>query len=283
MPLTRRTFAAALSAAPLLPAKTLTSIGVQLYTVRTILPDNPLEVLKAIEAMGYKEVEAVGRDLPKMGDALKQTSLKPVSTHLDTPLFLKEIEKLPAAIGDAAKRGFQYVVCPYIAPADRGGVDVIKKLAANLSKAGELAKKAGLTLAYHNHAFEFAPAGAGYDGTLLDVLLKESDPKLVTLELDMFWVKVAGHDPIALLKKYRNRVPLMHVKNLKPGTETRLTEGVPKEWFMEVGKGVIDVPAVLKAATANGVKHFFVEQDQTPGNPLDSIKESAAYLKTLRF
>ena len=89
MSLTRRTFAAALSAAPLLPAKTLTSIGVQLYTVRTILPNNPLEVLKAIEAMGYKEVEAVGRDLPKMGDALKQTSLNPVSTHLYTPLFLK--------------------------------------------------------------------------------------------------------------------------------------------------------------------------------------------------
>jgi len=280
----RRSLLALAAGASLAPAKTLSTIGVQLYTVRTLLPEKPADTLKALEQIGFREAEVVRASMDAIWPALKQTALKPVSLHIDTPLFMKDAAKLPAALEDAAKRGFQYVVCPYIAPADRGGIDVIKRLAETLNKAGQQSRANGMTLAYHNHAFEFAPAGDAAPGkTLLDVLLESSDPKNVTLELDMFWSKVAGVDPVALLRKYKGRVPLMHVKNLRPGTETRFTEGVPKDWFMEAGKGVIDVAAVLRAGTANGVKHFFVEQDQTPGNPVDSLRESFAYLQKLNF
>lgn len=279
--LTRRALLAAAGAAVAAPARTLTVIGVQLYTVRGILPEKPLETLQAIEKIGYHEVEVVGATLDAIWPSLKKTRLIPVSMHIDTAAFMKNSAQLPAALDKAAHHGFKYVVCPYIAPADRGGVDVIKRLAETLNKAGEQCRPLGMTLAYHNHAFELAPAGNGR--TLLDVLLESSDPKNVTLELDIFWAKVAGVDPVSLLAKYKGRVPLMHVKNLMPGTEPRFTEGVPKEWFREAGKGVIDVPAVLRAASAAGVKHFFVEQDQTPGPPLDSLRESFGYLRKLQF
>jgi sugar phosphate isomerase/epimerase len=232
--------------------------------------------LKALDEIGYREAEVVARDMDKIWPSLKQTRLKPVSVHLDTALFMKDKDKLPAALDDAAKRGFQYVVCPYIAPADRGGVDVIKRLAATLSEAGERCRKAGLTLAYHNHAFEFEPV-AGM-GNLLDVLMAESDKKLVTLELDIMWAQVGGVGPIAVLQKYPGRIPLMHVKNVAK-IPTQYNEKVPKEAFKEAGNGVIDIPAVLKAAGKAGVKHYFVEQDQTPGDPIASLRESFEYLQ----
>lgn len=278
---TRRTFLATPAAALAASAKTLSTIGVQLYTVRTVLPEKPLETLRALEGIGYRECEVVARDIDKIWPSLKQTALQPVSVHLDTALFMKDAAKLPAALDDAAKRGFRYVVCPYVAPADRGGADVMKKLGETLNGAGEKAKAAGMTLAYHNHAFEFAPAGAG--GTLLDVLLSSCDAKLVQLELDIMWVKVAGVDPVAMLRKYKGRIPLMHVKNLHAGVDQRFDERIPRTAFAEAGKGVIDVASVLRAAGPAGVKHFFVEQDQTPGDPVASLRESYQYLHGLSF
>lgn len=276
---TRRSFVAA-AAAGAASGRTLPAIGVQLYTVRTILPDQPLETLRAIEQIGFREVEAVGRDLEKIWAPLKETSLKAVSLHLDTGLFLRAQDKLPAALDDAVKRGFQYVVCPYIAPADRGGVEVIKRLAETLSRAGQRCRAAGLALAYHNHAFEFEPAGSK---TLLDILLESTDPKLVGLELDIMWAKVAGVEPVAVLEKYKGRIPLMHVKNLRAGIEKRYNEQAPRDGFVEAGKGIINMKPVLAAAAHSGVKHYFVEQDQTPGNPLDSLRESFQYLKNLSY
>ncbi|MBM3737423.1 MAG: sugar phosphate isomerase/epimerase [Acidobacteria bacterium] len=279
--LTRRTFtASAIALAPGLTAKpVLPAVGVQLYTVRGVLPKDAAGTLQSIEEIGFREVEATYANLDQIWTPLTATKLKPVSLHLDTPMFLHKTADLPAAVDNAAKRGFKYAVCPYIAPADRGGVPVIQKLAANLNKAGELCRKAGLTLCYHNHAFEFEKADG--NRTLLDVLLAESDPKLVQLEMDVMWVTVTGADPVALLKKYKNRVPLMHLKDLHKGVPPRLDEKIPRDAFAEVGRGVVNFPAVLKAAKSAGVKHYFVEQDQTPGDPLASLRQSFAYLQTL--
>jgi sugar phosphate isomerase/epimerase len=279
--ITRRGFLAASAAlsAPL-QAHSLQAIGVQVYTVRNVLPQKPLETLKALEQIGYKELEMGAAGLDKIWPSVLQTSLKPVGLHLDTPLFTHKQDQLPAALEDAKKKGFEYVLCPYIDPKDRGGEDVMKQLAANLNKAGEQCRAMGLTLAYHNHAFEFAPSGSG---TLLDVLLANTDPKLVSLEMDIMWVTVGGGDPAALLEKYKGRVPLMHVKNVAAGVATRFNEQVPKEAFKEAGAGVIDIPKVLAAARKTGVKHYFVEQDQVPGDPLVSLKQSYDYLSKLNF
>ena len=280
--MTRRSFLATCAAAAASSgyARTLKTVGVQLYTVRSVLPEKPLETLRAIEQIGYREAEVTAAGIDKMWAALKQTSLTPVSLHMDTALFTRKQDELPAALEDAKKRGFKFVVCPYIAPADRGGVEVIKKLGKTLNKAGEICNKTGLRLAYHNHAFEFQPEG---DGTLLDVLMQTTDPKLVNLEMDVMWVTVGGGDPVSLLHKYGKRVVLMHLKDVAPGTDKRYNESVPKVTFREVGNGTINFAAVLKAAHEVGVEHYFVEQDQTPGNPVDSLRQSFEYLAKLDY
>jgi sugar phosphate isomerase/epimerase len=281
---TRRQFLAAASAAAAIStasAKALNKVGVQLYTVRSIIGDKTAETVQELEKIGFREAECVYGNLDKIYAALKQTRIQPVSLHLDTQFFTKNQDKLPAALNDAKSKGFRFVVCPYIAPQDRGGEDVMKRLADTLNQAGETCRKSGLRLAYHNHAFEFEPVEG--KGTLLDILLKAADPKLVTLELDIMWSQVAGVDPVSVLRKYGRRVTLMHLKNLSKDVTQRYNEKVPREGFKEVGAGVIDIAKVLAAAEKAGVEHYFVEQDQTPGNPLDSLRQSHEYLSKLSF
>jgi sugar phosphate isomerase/epimerase len=280
MRITRRELMMAAGAAALpLQAAKLKAIGAQLYTLRAVLPQKPLETLKALEALGYTEVEAVAGDLPKIWDALKQTRMKPVSVHLDAGAFLSTPEKIPAMLDDSKARGFDFVVCPYVPPNMRSAENM-KKLGETLNKAGAQAKAAGMTLCYHNHAFEFAPLE---NTTIFDRMMAETDPKLVQVELDIMWAKVAGLDPAAVIQKYANRVALVHLKNVSAGLPQRFDERVPREAFEEVGKGAIDIASVLRASAKAGVKHFFVEQDQTPGDPLASLKGSIEYLKTLDY
>jgi sugar phosphate isomerase/epimerase len=286
MQLSRRHFlaSAALAAAPLstpLSAAKLKTFGAQLYTLRSIINEKPLETLQALAAQGYTEAEVIRGNMAQIWDSLTQTPLKPVSLHIDTSYFFKDIDKLNPTLDEAKIKGFSYVVCPYIAPADRGGVEVIKRLADTLNKTGERARAAGLTLCYHNHAFEFEPV-AGTSDRLLDVLMKETDPKLVGLEFDIMWSQVGGVPPVEIFKKYKGRIPLVHLKNVT-AMPPQYHERVPREAFQSLGTGVIDMAGVLKAAAASGAKHYFVEQDQTPGNPLDSLKQSAEYLKSLNY
>jgi sugar phosphate isomerase/epimerase len=281
--LSRRNFLAAIgstAASAAAFASTLKTVGVQLYTVRSIIDDKPLETLKALDEIGYREAEVIMGNMEKIWPSLQQTKLKPVSLHMDTQLFTVNQAQLPAALESAKKHGMEYVVCPYIAPKDRGGADVMKRLGETLNKAGQTCSSMGLQLCYHNHAFEFESSGST---TLLDILLGATDPKLVQLELDIMWAQVGGPGAIAVLKQYKGRIPLMHVKNVAAGTAQRFNESVPKTAFAEVGKGMIDVAAVLKAAGPAGVKHYFVEQDQTSGNPLDSLRGSFDYLHKLNF
>lgn len=281
--LSRRHFFAAIgatAASVAAYARMLKTVGVQLYTVRSIIDDKPLETLKTLDEIGFREAEVIMGNLEKIWPSLQQTKLKPVSLHMDTQLFTVNQAKLPAALETAKKHGLEYVVCPYIAPKDRGGADVMKRLGETLNKAGQTCSSMGLQLCYHNHAFEFEPSGST---TLLDILLGATDPKLVQLELDIMWAQVGGPGPLAVLQKYSGRIPLMHLKNVAEGTAQRYNENVPKTVFTEVGKGVIDIAAVLKAARPAGVKHYFVEQDQTSGNPLDSLRNSFDYLHKLNF
>lgn len=280
MRITRRELMMAAGAAALpLQAAKLKAIGAQLYTLRAVLPQKPLETLKALEALGYTEVEAVAGDLPKIWDALKHTRMKPVSVHLDAGAFLSTPEKIPAMLDDSKAHGFKFVVCPYVPPNMRSAENM-KKLGETLNKAGAQAKAAGMTLCYHNHAFEFAPLE---NTTIFDRMMAETDPKLVQLELDIMWAKVAGLDPAAVIQKYANRVALVHLKNVSAGVPQRFDERVPREAFDEVGKGAIDIASLLRASAKAGVKHFFVEQDQTPGDPLASLRGSIEYLKTLDY
>jgi sugar phosphate isomerase/epimerase len=281
---TRREFlgasalAAALSAAG--RSAQLKSIGVQLYTVRTIMPKNPEETLKAIRAIGYQEIEATFAGFDKLWPAVQASGLKPVSMHLDAKMVGTGGDELKRAIDQLAKYGFKYGVFPYVNPADRGGPEVMKALAGKLNAAGEMCRAAGMQCAYHNHAFEFESK----DGTtLFQVLADNTDKKLVNFEVDLFWVSVAGNDPVEMLRKMKGRVPLVHLKDKAEGTPVMYKESVERTAFKEVGSGVLDWKAILKEAASVGVQHYFVEQDQTPGDPVESLRKSYGYLSALKY
>ncbi len=264
-----------------LRAKQLRTVGVQLYTLRSVLPQKPAEVLKAVDAIGYREAEATTAGLDQIWPALESTSLKPVSIHLDSKLVTQGNEdEAHRTLEGLKRRGFSYAVFPYLPPAERGGLDVIRAVADKLNRFGEHCRSAELAFCYHNHAFEFEPMG----GTMpFEVLLERTDKKLVGIELDVFWVSVAGHDPVEMLGKLTGRVPLIHLKDKAQGTPVMYKESVDRTAFKEVGHGVIDWPNVLRAAESAGVAHYFVEQDQTPGDPVESLRQSYAYLSKLDF
>jgi sugar phosphate isomerase/epimerase len=274
--LSRRMFVA--QAAALLPASRLASameklqrrnLGVELYTVRNIIQNDPAGVLKQIHDIGYAEIEATADNLKQSWSAIQNSGMKPVSVHLN-------LDPTDDELADAKSKGFEYAVIPYVPPEKRGGVDVMKRFAAQFQKAGERAKSHGLQLCYHNHAFEFQPMKGT---TPIQILLGETDPKLVKLEMDIFWVTVGGHDPAQMLEAHSGRVPLLHLKDKAKGVpgKTQYNEKVPNSTFKEIGNGSIDIPAVLKAADAAGVQHYFVEQDQTP-DPIASLRQSYQYL-----
>ncbi len=242
------------------------NLGVQLYTVRNILGADPASVLSQIHSIGYAEIEATEGNLKNDWSAIQNSGMKAPSIHLD-------LDPSDELLADVKSKGFEYAVIPYIAPDKRGGADVIKALADQFQKVAQRAKSHGLTLCYHNHAFEYKDLNGT---TGLDIIMQVSD---LNLELDIFWATVAGQNPVDLLKKYHGRVPLLHLKDKEKGVpaETQYNENVPKDAFKEIGNGSIDIPAVLKAANKAGVKHYFVEQDQSP-DPIASLKQSYTYL-----
>lgn len=257
---------------------TANNLGVQLYTVRDTIGRDPLGVLRRIQEIGYKEIEATYTTLGIISPVLKQTSLRPVSLHIDEGIFMGGGAKLDAVLGKAKDFGFKFAVVPYIAPEHRGGPEMFKALADKLNKLGEKVKANGMRLCYHNHAFEYQT----FDGKSgLEMLMSGTDKNLAGLELDIFWASVAGKNPVDLLKRYSGRVPLVHLKDkAKNFGQVQYNEKVPKDTFKEVGNGSIDIASVLKAAEAAGAEHYFVEQDQTAGDPLDSLAISYKNLST---
>jgi sugar phosphate isomerase/epimerase len=284
--LSRRQFlqyapAAAVLAQSRLSANQLRNIGVQLYTVRSILPKQPAETLKAIRDIGYREIEATYAGLDRIWQTVESSGLKPVSIHLDNTLMnAGKEDELARAIDQVKKWGFAFAVFPYLPPAERGGLEKIRVLTDKLNRAGEKCRAAGLRFCYHNHAFEFEPM----EGTTgFQVMMDSLDKNLCGFELDCFWVSVAGHDPAALLRELSGRVPLVHLKDKPAGTPVMYKESVDRSAFKEVGNGSLDWKAVLRAAAAAKVEHYFVEQDQTPGDPVESLQQSFGFLSKLEY
>ena len=289
-PLTRREWivtAAAAATATTLHAAMPKPLGAQLYTVRNILMKEPDRVFKTLAEIGYTEVEGNRADLVQLDSKIRQYGLKPISCHIETPLITGKWEPYPdlkpmtldAAIDSAKKVGVEYFTLAYISPGARGeGEDFYRRTADMMNLTGQKCKKAGLQFAYHNHAYEF---GGTPGKRPIDIFVERLDPRFVQFELDVFWLSVAGQDPVEALKKWKGRVALLHLKDKAKDAPHQFSENVPPTAFKEVGSGVIDFPAILKAAPAAGIKQYIVEQDQTPGDPLESLRKSFNYLKTL--
>ena len=247
-------------------------IGVQLYTLRDAISKDAKGSLKRVAELGFGEVENFGyngkffgMDASTYKTLLGDLGMTAPSGHYMYGNILNGWEK---AVEDAKAIGHDYMVLAYLTPPERKSLDDYKKIAENLNKAGEVCKKAGIQLCYHNHEFEFE----AMNGQLpFDILTGETDAGLVKIELDLYWAMVAGQDPVALFKKHKGRIALWHVKDM---------DKTPKKNFTEVGNGVIDFTTIFKNAKTSGMKHFFVEQDVCPGSPFDSISQSIGYIKS---
>jgi len=242
-------------------------LGVQLYTLRGMMAENVSDTLKLVADIGYGEVEFAGYfdHTPKaLRKILDGEGLAAPSGHIALKTLQEDFEK---ALEGALILGHKFVVVPWLSEEQRGNsIDVYKKLAAQFNVWGEQCKKVGLRLAYHNHDFEFAQV----DGQIpYDVLLAETDPKLVSMELDLFWTVKAGKDPVEIFKAHPGRFPLWHLKDLDS-----------KGQFADVGDGTIDFSRIYKAARVAGLEHGFVEHD-SPANAEKTIRRGYAAMQKI--
>ena len=284
--ITRREFTALAASAPAFAKPKMTNFDrplcVQLYTVRNQLPHDPEGVIKAIAQIGYKEVEIGQPDIPKLMPVVKDNGMTAPSGHYDLALVRGKREDMSweQAVEQAKANGLQFMIMSYIPPAERGNADAYRAIAGQMNRAGEACNKAGLRFGYHNHAFEFqGPAGQ----RPWDILLAEWDPKLVVLELDVFWLSVAGNVPSDVIRQNAGRVHLVHLKDKAFGTPVQYNESVPPSAFRETGTGTLDFPSILRACELAKVEHYIVEQDQTPRNPVDSLRLSYNNLRRMKI
>ena len=277
---------AALSIAPSDLFKLKKVLGIQLYTVRDEVTKSLENTLAQVAAAGYTHIELYGydyktrqyfgRSAPQLGDLLKQHQLKTPSGHYGIADFLFEpvykYESWKHLLQDANTLGHKYVAIPYIEDKHRTPDD-FKRICDRLNKGGQLSKEEGITTCYHNHDFEFSSMVD--DMPALEYMLKHTDPKWVKFEMDIYWVKHAKQDPIALFKKYPGRFPLWHVKDMEASEA-----GQPLGQTCEVGKGVINWKEIFAQQNLAGLEYAFVEQEQYRHPVFECIKTSADYIKS---
>lgn len=267
-------------------------VGVQLFTFFNVIDADVKGTLTKIKSAGYSELESA---FSKKGGyyGMKPKEFKVMANDLGlvwkshhvlgAPFKLPAGAKMPTTpdgkpmvipkmanltdnmqqlVDEAAEGGVKYLVCANI---PTGTIEEVNQAIIVLNKTGEAAAKAGLTFAYHNHDMEFKPVG---DKVPYDLLLSETDPKKVKMELDLAWAMKAGKDPVEMFKAHPGRFPLWHVKDLDASREN----------IMPVGSGTLDFKPVFAAASVAGMKSFFVEHDM-PQDPFASINSSMQYLK----
>ena len=254
------------------------NVGLQLYSLRASFPKDVKGVLEQVAKAGFTEVETYGYSVKNgfFGTSVKEfktilstNGLKNPSGHYDLGSLLKDgnTEVLKNTIEAANVLDNKYITIPWLDELIRKSADDYKIIAENMNKAAVICKESGLKLAYHNHAFEFTTFGEtnGYD-----ILLKETDKKLVDFELDLYWVERSGNNPLHLFKEHPGRFSMWHVKDMDKNN---------KDFNTEIGKGTIDFKTIFAKAKLSGMKHFFIEHETNyVPNPIESVSESCAYV-----
>ena len=251
-------------------------IGLQLYSVRDLLPKDFDGTLAKVRAAGYTEVEAAGyykRTATEFRHAMDQAGLRCVSTHHSMGDLKPRVDEL---VEYGHTLGLEYIICSYPLhrnPATPGPfkLDDWRYMADELNKVGAKAKAAGITFGYHNHTPEFGTE----DGILYYTeLMRLTDPALVVFEMDCGWVRASGQDPVAFLAKTPERFPLLHVKDMEKNAKGEQHSTV-------MGQGTVDWRPILRAAT--GLKHYFIEQEDFSMDVMEALKLDAAYMRKLEL
>jgi len=254
----------------------LSSIGLELYTVRNLMKDDVEGTLAKVAAVGYREVEFAGYFNHPPADiraVIDRHGLTAPSAHVP---FDAIAQGWDAVIDACHTIGHQWAIVAWIPEERRKTADDWKKIADHFNTAGAACQRAGLRFGYHNHDLEFKPV----EGRLpFDLLLENTDRALVDFEVDLFWITFGGADPLAYFAKYPGRFPLVHVKDMAP----KPRPGIPPDSVMrDVGKGSIDWKRIFARSQQAGIQHYIVEHD-SPGDAIASITASYEYLKNLDY
>jgi sugar phosphate isomerase/epimerase len=255
-------------------------IGLQLYSLREQFGKDASATLDEAQRFGVKYVElwpARTDWTPEQFKAqLNERGITAVSSHFPYEKFRDDVESIAK---DAKGLGLQAAGVAWIPHQGDFDEKTCREAAAVFNTAGAALAKHGLKFFYHTHGYEFQPHG---DGTLFDLLMKETDPKLVSFEMDIFWIVHPGQDPVKLLDKYGNRWEFMHLKDMRKGTPTGLLTGSSDvKNDVALGTGQIELPPLLRAAKKAGVKWYFLE-DESPSCE-QQIPVSLRYLESVHF
>lgn len=262
--------AAANSASPASAQKKRTPVALQLYTIRELTGKDFAGTLGIVAKMGYDAVEFAGygglaaKDMKKL---LGDLGLVCAGTH-------EGFDRLDTRLGEVIEYnrtiGNEWLVCPSMPEEWSGkGADGFRAFAERLNVIGEKARQAGMRLCYHNHSFEFKKADGKY---LLDILLAAADPKRVDAEVDVYWVKYGGEDPVVFISLHKGRCPLIHMKDMTAG---------PEPTYAPVGTGILDMKGIVKAARNAGTQWFIVELDDSKLPILEAIEISLKNMRDL--
>jgi len=253
------------------------NFGLQLYTLRDVLPDDPKGVLKQVASFGYKQIESYEHSKLGIFWGMKNTEFKKlmddlgmtiISSHCD---INKDFERKAA---EAAEIGMRYLLCPHLGAQKQ--IDDFKRFAETFNQKGEICRKNGIRFGYHNHDYSFVQLEGQYPQ---DVMMQNTDKNLVDFEMDIYWVVTAGHDPIAWIDKYPGRFKLSHIKDRKKGATP-----AQRDVSVELGTGSIDFRKILNEAGKKGMEYYFVEQEAYENTtPLAAAKADADYLKNFKI
>jgi sugar phosphate isomerase/epimerase len=275
-----------------LDAQTLkVPLGLQLYSVRALLPKDYEGTLKQLGAIGYREVESAGyynHSVAEVKQAMSSAGLQLVSAHSNSDDLHQKLDDILAFNKEL---GVRYIICSFpgfkdptrvkgLPPKERSNAFTLEDWrwnAEQFNAIGEKVSAAGLQFGYHNHSMEFRKT----DGVVpYDELLRLTDPAHVTMEMDCGWVVVGGADPIEYLRKYPTRISMLHVKDFKDITPTSSILNVPT--IVELGQGTIDYRPIFQQAAKSGVvRHCFVEQEGYNVPPMEGLKIDADYMRKL--
>ncbi len=265
-------------------AVTSKDIGIQIYTLRDQIEESLEKTLEKVSKIGYKWIESYGyenrkilgktpREFKELVEGLGMTH---PSAHAVTELSSAEgkasvEEAMKITAEDVKTSGVEYLVYAYLEEEERDELDDYKRHAESFNKFGEICRSMDLQFCFHNHDFDFKD----FDGIIaFYYLLENTDPELVKFEPDLYWIVKAGFDPLEVFKKAPGRFPLWHIKDMEPGEE---------QYFAEVGQGTIEFERIFGQKELAGMRYFFVEQDESRRNPLESVEMSWKYLNRAEF
>ena len=254
------------------------AVGLQLYSLRDQFKKDVASTLDQVRAFGITNVELAGTygvAPEKFREQLDVRQIKAISGHFSYEQCRDDIEGVAR---EAKLLGLEYAGCAWIPHQDPFDEKTCREAAAVFNRAGAALAKQGIKFFYHTHGYEFLPYR---DGTLFDLLMAETKPEYVRIEMDVYWIVNPGQDPVKLLEKYGKRFELMHVKDMKRGTPGGFTGHSDVTNNVALGEGIIDWPSVFRAAKKAGVKWYFIE-DESPSS-VAQIPQSLRYLDKLKF